>query len=97
MLKKPDNNLEGISAHYNTPTKGYALPGAKRFFSGSLGFLFLVLLFPGATVRRTAGHRKSDRKPRLSLPGITFVSAHQGKIIPPSSPMFEPHVVHDTA
>ena len=48
--KKPENKREGISPNYNNPQKGYALPGAKRFLSGSLGFL---LLSPGRLARLT--------------------------------------------
>jgi hypothetical protein len=49
--KKPENKREGISPNYNNPHKGYALPGAKRFLSGSLGFLFFLLLSPGAILK----------------------------------------------
>jgi hypothetical protein len=48
VAKKPENKREGISPNYNNPQKGYALPGAKRFLSGSLGFL---LLSPGAILK----------------------------------------------
>jgi hypothetical protein len=61
LPKKPENKLEGISPNYNNPHKGYALPGAKRFLNRSLGFLFFILLSPGATAYRTAVHRKSDQ------------------------------------
>jgi hypothetical protein len=40
VRKKPENKGEGISPNYNNPHKGFALPGAKRFLSGSLGFFF---------------------------------------------------------
>jgi len=40
--RKPENKGEGISPNYNNPHKGFALPGAKRFLSGSLGFLFFL-------------------------------------------------------
>jgi hypothetical protein len=44
--KKPENKREGISPNYNNPHTGYALPGAKRFLSGSLGFLFFFYFPP---------------------------------------------------
>jgi hypothetical protein len=44
--KKPENNCEGISPNYNNPHKGFALPGAKRFLSGSLGSLFSFYFLP---------------------------------------------------
>jgi hypothetical protein len=43
--KKPENKREGISPNYNNPHTGYALRGAKRFLSGSLGFLFPFTFF----------------------------------------------------
>jgi hypothetical protein len=43
VSKKPENKREGISPNYNNPHKGFALPGIKRFLSGSLGFLFSFL------------------------------------------------------
>jgi hypothetical protein len=41
--EKPENKGEGISPITTIPKKGFALPGAKRFLSGSLGFLFPLL------------------------------------------------------
>jgi hypothetical protein len=39
--KKPENKGEGISPNTTIPIPVMPFPGAKRFLSGSLGFLFL--------------------------------------------------------
>ena len=60
--KKPENKCEGISPNYTNPHKGFALPGAKRFLSGSLGFLFSLLFFPESSLNLLSSRWRIDNE-----------------------------------
>jgi hypothetical protein len=79
LLKKPDNNLEGISAHYKYPNKRLCSSGSQAILEWVAWFPFF-LNFTFFWSQSPPNGRASEirSKPLLSLPGMSFVNAHEG-------------------